>query len=90
MKILSLKCRNEADFSHSKICGYTVYKIFSAYMYFLVYFVGNDIPPVPSGAYDYDQLGQLAKNENKNTDKPHYYDTLTNLEYIPYQNISES
>ena len=49
--------------------------------------VGNDIPPVPSGAYDYDQLGQ---SENKNTDKQHYYDSLTDMEYTSYQNMQES
>ena len=49
--------------------------------------VGNDIPPIPSGAYDYDQLGQSANNDNLNTDKRHHYDTLENTSY---QNMQES
>lgn len=44
-------------------------------MHMLHIFVGNDIPPIPSGAYDYDQLGQ-STNEDKNTNKQQHYDVL--------------
>jgi len=41
-------------------------------------FIGNDIPPIPSGVYDYDQLGQ-STNENTNTDNQHHYDPLASM-----------
>ena len=53
-------------------------------------FVGNGIPPIPSVTYGYDQLDQPAENEIANTDKQHYYDSLTNMENASYQNIQES
>lgn len=52
-------------------------------------FVDNYIPPVPSEAYNYDQLRQ-STNETMNTDNQNYYDSLTNTENTSHHRVQES
>jgi len=80
-------------FVKSKAIAQYMYVYHTAYQIMVVssmntVLLGNDIPPIPMGGYDYDQLDQSVSNQD--TAGPHYYDPVANNTSQQQQQIKQS